>query len=538
MSLLILPPGYESDSPPAKTREVIRHINLTALPPPLAPYMDADRLRSVLDSAESGQTDDYFRVVAEVLQSDPDLMAALTQRKAAFIKTPWNLTMPKNPSLEMQRATDFLKAELEPNGSFADLMPHLPTGGLLPVAVAKWCVRPGDGRNVRWHLDRIVPAPWPLLDFSGNSTKPAGTLGIKRVNEHGQHVHGDLDFPELERYRPAPGWIVHRGHVLTDFPDAWGGPIRAALFWWFFGIRVRQVWVNYCERGSYFLEGQHEPNDTAGRDELLRAFDEAQRVMAIAVSADTNLKVHNLSSASGGQLYENFLKYAGNQCVKVVLGSTMTVNAAANGFGGNQGAVQADATDDVFQMDAAFAGRCIRSQLLQPLLKLNGLNPAVCPEITWGAQSEDQAALAEVLAKLKTAGIRPSAAALEELSGRMGMALEFDAAPGTLPPPVRTFAAQPGGRSRSALLSAAAAAGAQIDRAAAEELARAGRGHFAGLAASLETCETPEEASDACDSWLATFSAAPIAGALQNCCAAHAANGLQRSAAAGNLRGA
>ncbi len=532
MSTIILPPGYDAGSEPQ--REVIRLINLHSLPPAIAPYADADRIRGIFDAAETGQTDDYFRMVAEMIQSDPDLIAALTQRKAAFVRTPWALTMPKAPSLAMQRATDYLRSELEPSATFADLLPHMPTGGLWPVAAAKWCVRPGDGRQYRWRLDRIAAAPWPLLDYAGNATRPPGTLGIKRVSDQGQFIHGDLEFPEPERGRPVRGWIVHRGNVLADFPDAWGGPIRAAVMWWFFSLQVRQVWVNYCERGSYFLEGQHEANDTAGREALLSALSEAQRLMAIAVSSDTNLKVHNLASASGGQIYENFLKFAANQCVKVVLGSTMTVNAAAGGFGGgNQSAVQADAVGDIFGMDAALAGRTLRSQLLQPLLSLNGMDPAIVPDITWGTQTEDQVALADTLLKLDTAGYQPTN--LGEISERLGIAIERKPAPQPVTP--RTFATNPAGlgTARRNLLSAAAQAGTQIDSAGTAALARAGREQFADLAAALLDCETADAANAACDSWLATFNAAPVADSMAATLAAHSANGATRSAVIGSL---
>jgi hypothetical protein len=545
--------------PGMMARAVYRGIEpgLSALRAAVAPGLDVDGIRAIFDEAEQGQTDGLFRMYADMIFSDTDLIAGLTQRKAGFISKPWNFEMPKGASRELKANTEFLKP-LQDHAGFQQLLPHLPTGGLWPVAVAKQSYKPGTRGNF-YDLDRITLKTWQVLDFTGGlGAKPAGTLGIKCLTKEGQFT-GSVEFPECCKGEPELGWIVHRGNVLADFPDAWGGPLRAAAMWWFFGIQVRTLWVNYAEHGSYLLVGKHDANDTEGRDLILSAFDEAKRTTGIAVSTETDVEVHNLASQGGAEVYAKLIKYCSDQVLKVILGSTMTVNASANGFGGNQSAVQQESTGDIFLMDAVFAERTIKAQVFAPLLKLNGLDATQMPGISWGGKTEDKGALAELVAKLKTGGLRPADSALAGLSERFefevereettpaandgpglpggpGFSGEVDGEePGAKKKGPRTFAIPVIAPSRRKMLAAALRAGEEIDREAAAVMARAGRGQFAALDFALRHANTAEEALAVADSWLETFSVDPLAGALEDACSAHAANGCLKSAAVGGL---
>ncbi len=598
---------------------MVRQVTLNALPPAVAPSLDVDGIRGIFDMAENGQTDDLFRLYAELMY-DADVMAGLAQRKAGFIAKPWSFEVPKNASAVLRSNTEFLKSQLKDHAGFHELLPHLPTGGLWPVAVARMTYKPGRAGNY-YDVAGITPVPWTRLDFTGGmSERPAGTLGIKCLTPEGQ-FSGGLEFPERERNAPATGWVVHRGNVLSDFPDSWGGPLRAAVMWWFFALQVRQLWVNYAERGSYLLVGKHEANDTEGRNTLLSAFAEAQRVSAVAVSNETNVEVVNLSSQSGGAVYEALIKYCSNQIVKVFLGTTMTVNASSSGFGGNQSAVQQDSTGDIFVMDTVFAERTIRAQVFRPLLELNGRDAREMPGISWGGKSEDQAKLAVVLKDLKSAGLRPTAPALAELGERLGIALELDVMPGAAAPAAeakalpepgaapgasapaaatvaevslngaqitallgivekraaggiteegalaligeafpsvspdaarrilagaqvqpqpggqRTFAADAGAASSSRLklIEAALAGNEGVVSGSVAAMARAGRAQFAGLDAALRRATTVREALAATDDWLSTFNPGLLAGPLEECCSATAANGWQKSGGVAGL---
>lgn len=400
------------------TQRTIRMLRSGSEPQAISYTLDAAALSDVLRSAEGGNMRDYFSLCRDIIAGHGHTQAEFAKRKRGVLNETQTLA-PKNKEApgetELARA---LAAHLDEIPEWQTVLGHLMGATLYPVSVVEKVFRPSDKPGWRYEIAQLIPVPYHLLDFSKRG------LHIFRQTETGEST-GESDPVDLTRY------IVHRGHLLTEVPDTWGGPFRAVVFWWLFATQGRDWWARFLDRfGSPFLEGQYDPNDDESRVSLESAFSAASRLLGVVVPNETRVQVHAVNTQSGGDAFEKFHAVANREISKIIVGQTMSSEAQTAGFGGGQAGLQGDVLEDLRKFDATQLAACIRSQLLVPLCALNGwTTPA--PTIWWGASdsAEEQTVSADILRSLRDAGLEITDDGIGILSRRIALPLRRAASP-------------------------------------------------------------------------------------------------------------
>ncbi|MFT3992610.1 MAG: DUF935 family protein [Luteolibacter sp.] len=398
------------------TRIITRRTNNQVEPNALAHTLDADMLQGILHESEGGNMERLFALYRDVLTGHAHTQAEFSKRLLEVIGDPasWK---PKNEKDTYQVA---LSAELERQccgrPEWLDALIWLLGSTMLPLRIVEKTFRPCDRDGVRWELAALTPVPDRLIDYTD------GVLKIWDTDERGNKL-GTRHEVDPMRY------IVHRGHTLVGYPDTWGGPMRAVLFWHLFAVMDRSWWARFLDRfGSPFMEASYDDADDNARYTLERAFSAATKLFGIAVPNGVVLKMHQ-ASTQGADAFSVFHRTANEEISKAILGQTMSATAANTGLNSSQGDSQEKVRQGFRAFDAARLAATLRTQLFMPLCHLNGWT-AVPPEISWGGESEeDLNATANFLGALPTAGLDLTDEGVEIISKRSGIPVQRLAAP-------------------------------------------------------------------------------------------------------------
>lgn len=454
-----------------------------AEPMALAHTLSVDRVHGILRAAESGECESLFAIYRDILLGHAHTQTVFNQRKLSALTKALAIVPvdEKNPADVM--AADACLALTKSPGWLAIAMNHLLNGHLYPLAVLEQVYavnHTGKFPGVRFLPVQWLPVPYRLLDWTD------GHLQIWDADAKLGHRLGT-------RFEPmAPQFIVHRGHLLTNIPDNWGGPMRAALFWWLFAVMDRDWWVRFLDRfGAPFIVGRYDAADDASKTLLAKAFSAATRLFGLVVSRDTEIQVHAVASATHGEAFEKMQVFANGELSKLVLGQTMTTSAAPGGIGGTQANVQEAVRGDIEAWDITALAETVNRAIIDPFLRFNGLAGSAELKITTatGSEMESQSRFLTAAAQV---GLEPTDAGIDQLSKSSGIPLQRTG--GNRPPlALSAFLADPaakllelGGQPSNRTLDLIAAT-------AATRLGAAFRGRYAPVRAMLEEATSAED---------------------------------------------
>lgn len=478
---------------------------LEGVPIAIGQEMSADRIHQILRASEAGQSDEYLALIRDIVTGDGSILTAFNQRKTRLLSKPWKISSKLTADADADRNNKFCTAQMEGcEGLFVSLC-HLLDASFWPVAVVEKTYAPATEPGQRFRLAKLCPVPHHLLDFR------QGILRIKETGADG-YPTGNLLDADPQRY------IIHRGHLLQSLPDCWGGPARAAVFWWFIAASARGWWTQGVERnGVPFLVGKYDAANPADRLGLLDAFRASARTFGLALSRETEVEVFKDMASGDAATHQRLLEFAQEQVTRLIAGQTMTSKAAAAGIGGGaQADVQDSVLTDLAQFDAVLLGATLDEQLLRPLLKLNAMEGPV-PAISWQVASDDALALAKVLETLAKAGIKLRPEALAALSEAVGYPVTYD--------PAGAAVAVPGAGAGPVPLSAA---GTLLGPHAAGPLSRAFRGTLAPVRLLIETSTGPEDLTSKLAAFYADLPVARLAALTGEALEAQAADTAAR----------
>lgn len=450
-------------------------LNASAFPDSPADGITLDRLSAILSTAKDGNADELFALYADIVSRDADFFAAALQRKAPLVAKDFNLSTPRGSSAQLRENKAFLRAALARTSGKRRAIAHHLDASYWPVSIVRkvWAPAPiGSGRY--YDLKKLEEVPFWRITFAADANGPAGVLKIRDLNSDGTLAH--------TTHLPCPSlYSIHRGHLLQALPDCWGGPMRAVVVWWYFGNWARTAAAQHLEACNLPKIVARYPNtdgDTAKR-ELRRALQHSVVTSAFVIPEDARLEALELLKADSLSAFLSFIDLCQRQISKVVAAQTMTLHSQAQGIGGTQANVQADALAGVQDFDAALLAETWQETIFRPLLELNA-RPAEVPLMTWGKDEEEGALQAGMVKDLADAGIRIRPDGLDRLSEFVGLPLEY--APAASAP-----GASLAGFSAAAPISPAARVHLQCQDAS-DALAEAVAGDFA-VAFSAETAE-------------------------------------------------
>lgn len=460
--------------------------------PSVVRQMTADRLLGIIDEAENGDTRDLFALYRDVIAADNQIQAEFAKRKGAVVADPIQL-IAFDRGAEGADAAVRLCEEIARSGAFRNAQSWLLNATLYPAAVMEKVYRPAPGG---YRLARLLPVNYQLLDYR------TGSLRIFDVDAAGRPL------PTAHDCDPAR-YIVHRGHMMP-LPDQWGGPMRALLFWWLLRSMSRQWWADLLERfGVPFLKGKYA--DQEGRRTLERAFQMAVRLGAIVISKNTEVEVVQAAAGDTSNSHERFIELCNREISKLVVGQTLSGQAAPTGeLGGGTASLQSAVRDDIRQLDAKMLAATFQEQLFRQAIALAGI-PGEPPKIVFGSESgAERDATTSLIKSLHEAGLEPEDDALPIISERIGFGIR---------------------RASVATPMAFSASAGSVATAENSELSDAFTGRLAPLKRIILEAPSPEECVRRVKAWTLSAGVKDEQDVLEDALSAYAAKGLRKKMA-------
>ncbi len=469
----------------------------------LAHTLTVDDVHDIFRQAEAGDCTKLFALYRDIILANAHLQGRFADRKRAVLGDTLNLQ-----AFDKKNAADVAAVNacwpIVRHADWFDALNHLLDAALWPVAVVEKVYKPGSTSGRVYDLARLVPVPHDLLDFRN------GRLQIKDVDDAGRPLSTVHD-ADPRRY------IVHRGHLLT-VADNWGGPLRSLVFWWLLGTMSREWWARFLDRyGAPFTVGKYETGDDESRSVMERAFALATKLGGLVITRESEVELKQAAASDSGDAFAKFHDLCNAEISKLVLGQTLSADAAATGFGSGVANGQEAVRQDIRQFDAMRLGATLSTQLAAQFLQINGIVGAP-PIFVWGSVSPAELeSYARLLTSLGGAGLRVADAGIEILSERFGLPLERAQSGGgpLLPFSVRTFAARAPDMNEMDIIA----------RRAAADLSRTLGNDFAPIRQIVLASRSPEECIEKVTAHCAKFDPARAARVIEEVLFAYAANG-------------
>ncbi len=430
---------------------------------------DVQAVQNAIRSAESGDVQEYYRFLRDVLLSDDHIQSCFNTRKLALLAQPLSiLPEDKNNADDMALANALTQAKNDCENWTAGMLALMDSNGFWPVSVVERLYKtagepkPGAPR-LQYTLRKFVPVNPQLHCFSWAYLMGGVGLGTASAIQLSQMAGkpGGLGTEEtspykidLERWEPYfKLWpidnagriiydvtnasyldplrhIVHRGHLMQTFRDNWGGPGRAIVMWWLFRNLGREWFARGMERvGTPFPVGYTDANDPVAVALLHAAFDLSKKIGGIVVDESSRIELKEAMVQGMAQGYETFY----NMCNEAISFHITGIRKSEQpgGLNAGQSNFAGAVREDVRMMDNMTLSETCVKQIAIPFRDINGLKGMV--KYVWGGLSDaDASTFATTLKTMNEAGYEPTPESVATINERTGISWQRKAV--ALPP--------------------------------------------------------------------------------------------------------
>jgi len=445
-------------------------------PPALSHTMTVDRVLGAFRAAEQGDPTDLFSIYRDILLGHAHTQNLVSQRKLNVLTKALNIVPEDAKNPEDVRAAAAAKILTRVPGWSRVALNHLLNGHIYPVSVLEQCygLAPANALGVRFRPVEFVPVPYHLLDWTD------GQLMLWDADTtHGQRL-GTKQPPTAGRH------MIHRGHLLTHIPDNWGGPLRAALFWWLFATMSRDWWVRFLDRmGIPLMVGKYDTADEGSKKTLTSAFAAAKKLFGLVISNETDVQFHEVNTTGHGEAFRALQEFANGELSKLILGQTMTVTAQAGGLGGAQASVQENVQASIEAWDLTALAETVNAEIIGFFLRVNGFTGRAVMQVATDTMAE-LGTRTNYLKAAHDAGLEPTDEAIDVLNKASGLPMRRATSLPSLP---SAFSRSAGETADDILRRKGLPTNAQLDSIAAKaspDLAAAFVGRYALVRAMIE----------------------------------------------------
>jgi phage gp29-like protein len=409
-------------------------------PANLAATATAGTIQSAIRSAEAGDTTSLFRLYRDTLLSDDHVQSCLNTRKLAVLAQPLSVMALRRNHPDDLAAAAAVNRAIADCENWTDALGALLDSALWPVAVVQKVYRPADEPldgepRLTYTLRQLVPVN-PLQFCWRWARSGAAPVDYERFEPllrlwpldpqgavlYDQTAATPLD-PELH--------LVHRGHLLTGFPDYWGGPMRAVLGWWLLRSLGRDWFGRFMERyGNPFIKGRTNINDEQAVTFMQEALALTSKLSGIIIGPDDEAELVQAMVQGGAEGHALWLRTCNDAISRAITGIAASENPA--GLNAGQSHKSENVREDVRMFDQLKLAGLLERGLFAQFLRVNGLPGRI--KLSFGGLSdEDAKTFADMLDTLNRAGFEPADEALPTMNDRLGLPIRRKAAP-PLPP--------------------------------------------------------------------------------------------------------
>jgi phage gp29-like protein len=218
--------------------------------------------------------------------------------------------------------------------------------------------------------------------------------------------------------------------------------MRSILFWWLLSTMSREWWARFLDRyGHPFLVGSYPRGDRDAKSVLERAFALSVRLGGLVVSDGTRVELKEASTTATGDAYERFISLCNREKSKLVIGQTLSAEAAPTGLGSGVSQQQELVRQDIRAFDAQLLAESLRDQLFDQIAAINGA-AGMLPKQSFGrdiALTADRTT--KTLTALRSTDFEPDDSATPPLSAALGITLRRRAV-SAVPSPFSAYVAR------------------------------------------------------------------------------------------------
>lgn len=266
---------------------------------------------------------------------------------------------------------------------------------------------------------RVGTSPWYSIDLS--DWEPF--LRLWPIDEAGRIIYDASRASKLDPDRH----IVHRGHLLTQMRDNWGGPGRAISFWWLLRLLGRDWFGRFMERyGSPYPVAKTNVQDPDAVNLLTTAFSLATKIGGLVIGQDDSVDLQQAMVQGGAEGHKLWCDVCNDGISFPITGYKSAQRPG--GINAGEETQQENIRGDIRIFDEARLAETLVKQLFARALKFNGLAGAV--RIVWGGLSTDDAsAFAMVIKTMSDSGFEPTDESMPTVEERTGLQWQRKATP-------------------------------------------------------------------------------------------------------------
>lgn len=321
------------------------------------------------------------------IERDAEAWAVLDKRKRAVIARPWNVEAATGDARD-KAAADLVAEQLR-RMPFDRICYELLDAVLMGYSVgeAMWAIEPDQVRPVD-----VISRGQERFRF--DKERRLRLITLQSPSE------GEL----LEERK----FIVHRCGGRDANPYGLG--LGTRLFWpCLFKRQDVSFWLTFLDKfGSPTGLGKYPSGATETEQEtLLTALASIRQNSAVVIPAGMEAELLEAARSGSSDAYERMARYMDQQISLIVLGETMTTNAASTGLGSNQADVHNDVRIELAMADADLLADTLQATLCQWIVDFN-LPGAGVPRIQRQFEEpEDKNTTAERDERLTKMGLEP-----------------------------------------------------------------------------------------------------------------------------------
>ena len=423
----------------------------------------ATTINNAVREAESGEPKELFRFYRDVLLGDDHIQGEITKRKLAVLGQPLAvLPCDKEDPEDVKAAAVCLQAIADCANWGDGLAALLDSAALWPVSANELLFQPAnraaktsDGEAVpfqytfrRWAPVNPILFCYRWAYFSGGVglgvASPVQNVGLGKVgaaspytidlerwepwlklwpiDEAGRLIYdaANASYLDPERY------VTHRGHLLTQMKDNWGGPGRCILGWYLLRQLGRDWFGRFMERyGSPFPVGKTNVQDPQSVLFLQAAFSTATKIGGLVIGQDDQIELQSAVVQGGAEGHALWIKTCNDAISFAITGYKSGSQPA--GINAGESDQSESIRSDVRIFDGKKLAETLEKQPFARLLQFNGLAGRV-RVVLGGLSAEDSAEFATLLKTMSDAGYQAADESLPVVEEKTGMKWERKAA--------------------------------------------------------------------------------------------------------------
>lgn len=435
---------------------------LPSIAPPQEPrnissFATIQSIQNAVRTAESGDPTDLFRFYRDALLGDDHVQGELSKRKLSVIGQPLAVLPADKASEDDIRAAAACTRAIADCENWNPGLANILGASQWPVAVAENIFRPADpfpvtydlpGTRTTQHTQHAPRNSFPL-QYTLKRLEPVSPMLF--CFKHAYMTALDSRLSTLDSWEPLLRlWpvdsqgrinadptrsipldpdrhIVHRGHLLTDQRDNWGGPMRAILAWWLLRGLGRDWFAGFIERFRWPIPiAKTNVNDAQAVNALKDAFSACVKLGGLVIGQDDEIKFEEAQVAGGAEGHKIWHDVCNDAISKHITGYASSDKPG--GLNTGESTAQENVRSDIRIFDGKMLSDTLEKQLFPRILKFNGLPGRIQVQIG-GLSPKDAAEFATLLKTTSESGWEPTDDAIPVLEEKLGLSIQRKSTP-------------------------------------------------------------------------------------------------------------